>query len=379
LVIVGGAGWFGRAFAAYDQARQAAEANDWRHTVQRLEQAVELDPSYRFYRQQLALAYGEMARSDDGFLSLALAQQELLYEQSDSYPPDVAYLACLYWKKGQADRAVDLMRQAISDTPPLSGGLSSYHFGQSTFYFNLGSYLESEGEIDLAMQAYAQVLLANPQMGTSPYWQVSDSRHQVLQVSASAAQQLAEDRNLAAEIAFYSGDFERALELYSAQPANRAGQARSLLAMGDIDQASQLLKALQEDSAFVTQAQVLIEKGRLVQAETSIRKAIAKSAGRPSYYYWWGRIAELQGDAKLAEENYMRAIAMSTAIRTDYANLVGRRQPLPTEQPFCLMIPYPAEDLSEPSLALADLMIAQNDPSRATTVYENLLRHEPYN
>ena len=119
--------------------------------------------------------------------------------------------------------------------------------------------------------------------------------------------------------------------------------------------------------------------GNFAQAEATMRKAIALSPREPSYYYHWGYLAERQGNTLLAEENYRRAITISTAIRTDYANLVGQRQPLPTEQPFCLMVPYPAENLSEPSLALANLRIVQHNPLEAIAVYQNLLRHEPYN
>ncbi|TEU21359.1 MAG: tetratricopeptide repeat protein [Anaerolineales bacterium] len=382
LVILGGSLWYGRAFAAYDQARLAAQDGDWLQAARLLEKAVELDPAYRFYGQRLALAYGELARTDQQYLPHALAQQKQAYDQSNSYPPDVAYLACLHWQSGQPERAIELMRAAVSMTPLHSGGLHSYHLGQLTFYFNLGYYLESVGEIDLAQQAYAQVLLAFPRLGTSPYWQVNDSRRQMLRASARMAQQLTDNVNLAAEIAFHSGDYLTALELFAAPPASQIEQAKVLLAMGETERASKLLSSGNSQhtvSAYFYQAQILIASGNFAPAEATMRKAIALSPREPSYYYYWGYLAERQENTLLAEENYKRAIAISTAIRTDYANLVGQRQPLPTEQPFCLMVPYPAESLSEPSLALANLRIAQHDPLEAVTVYQNLLRHEPYN
>lgn len=386
LVLMGGSLWYGRAFAAYDQARVAAQDGDWLQAVHLLEKAVERDPAYRFYRQQLALAYGELARTDQQYLPPALAQQKQVYDQSNNYPPDVAYLACLHWQSGQPERAIELMRAAVSMTPlhtgRYRGGLHSYHLGQQTFYFNLGYYLEPVGEIDLAQRAYAQVLLAFPRMGTSPYWQVNDSHRQMLQASARMAQQLSDNVNLAAEIAFYSGDYLTALELFVAPPTNQIGQAKVLLAMGETELADKLLSSgnpRHTAAGFFYQAQTLTARGDFAQAEAAIRKAIALSPEEPSYYYHWGYLAERQENTLLAEENYKRAIAISTAIRTDYANLVGQRQPLPTEQPFCLMVPYPAESLSEPSLALANLRIAQHDPLGAMAVYQNLLRHEPYN
>jgi O-antigen ligase/tetratricopeptide (TPR) repeat protein len=371
LIIVSGSLWYGRAFAAYDQARQAAEADNWTEATVWLEKSVELDPMYRFYSQQLALAYGELSRTDDSYLALALAQQEQVYDQSNSYPPDVAYLACLHWQLGQHQSAIELMRRALSITPSQTGNLYSYHLSQVTFYFNLGYYLESTGERGPAQQAYAQVLLAFPQVGTSSYWEVSDSRRQMLRASANIAQQLTDNANLAAEIAFYSGNYQTALAFYSTTPANQIGQAKSLLAMGDIARATYFLAAdhrVDNAAAYAYRAQALMSSGNLTLAEANIRKAVALSPSEPSYLYRWGRLVELQGNTSLAQSNYSQAIAMSTAIRTDYATLVGHRQPLPTEQPFCLMIPHPAENLSKPSLALAELELAQNAPSTSSLI-----------
>jgi Flp pilus assembly protein TadD len=349
---------------------------------------VELDPAYRYYRQQLALAYGELARFDDSYLPLALAQQELVYNQSNSYPPDASYLACLYWQSDQPERATELMHRAASIAPLNFHTYFTYHLSRLTFYFNLGHYLESVGENDLAQQAYAQVLLAFPQAGTSPYWHVSEDRHQMLQASAGVAQQLTDNKNLSAEIAFYSDDYQTALELFAVPPLDQIGRVKSLLALGQLETAGKLLatEGLQSSARFLPyHAQVLMARGDLAQAETEIQKAIALSRldssmilQEPSYYYRWGSLAEMQGNTSLAEVNYKRAIAVSTTIQTVYANLAWNRQPMPTEQPFCLMIPYPAENLSQPSLALADLMMSQNDPSGAAEVLENLLRHEPY-
>ena len=193
---------------------------------------------------------------------------------------------------------------------------------------------------------------------------------------------MADNANFAADIAFYSGDYQTALALFALPPADSVGQAKSLLALGQIEKANELLAPYSSQpkaAAYAYRAQLFEARGQLAQAETDMRKAIALASGEPSFYYRRGRLAELRGNTPLAEDSYKRAIALSTAIRTDYANLVGQRQPLPTEQPFCLMVPYPAEALSDPSLALASLMLAQNDPPQAVSVYQKLLRHEPYN
>ncbi len=389
LVALGGALWYGRAFAAYDRARLAAQADNWVQSVQWLEKAVALDPGYHFYRQQLALAYGELARTDDHYLPSALAQQKQVYDQSGSYPTDVAYLACLSWESDQPERAVELMHKAVSITPRYEGSFYSYHLSWPSLNFNLGHYLESVGQGSSAEQAYAQALLAFPQLATSPYWQISDSRRHMLQASIAVAQEMSQDKDLGAQIAFYGGDYQTALELFTSPPLNQIGQAKSLLALGQTEKSNKLLAmdSLQSRAeSFPSRAALLMTMGDLSQAEASIKRAIVLShqtptmlLEEPSYYYLWGQLAELRGDLSLAEQNYERAIATSTTIETVYANLVGRREPLPTEKPFCLMVPYPEEHLSKPSLALADLMVAQGDVSEAVAVYRNLLRHEPYN
>jgi tetratricopeptide (TPR) repeat protein len=128
-----------------------------------------------------------------------------------------------------------------------------------------------------------------------------------------------------------------------------------------------------------TAAQLLTED-KLEEAEKLIKRGVALSwiETVPPYYYLWGQLAERQGNTALASENYERAIAASEAIRTDYANLVAQRQPLAMEHPFCLMMPYPAEYLSKPALALAQLKLAEHEPREAMRIYQKLLRYEPF-
>jgi len=325
LITAGGAVWTGPAFAAYDQARFASQNGDWPQATRWLEQAVKLDPTYRFYRQQLALAYGEMARTDDSYLPLALAQQEQVYSKNTHYSPDAGYLACLYWQSEQPEQAIETMQKAVAVTPPRSGGLHSYHLGQTTFLFNLAYYLEYSGQPDMAGQIYQEILQTRPQLVTSSFWAANNSR-----------QRLAE--GLTAPSKLYPNSYQPALNL--------------------------------------------IQNGKLTQAEDRIKQEIAARSSlenTPPYFYLWGQLSELQGDPSLAEQKYRQAIAASTTIRTDYANLVGQRQPLAKEKPFCLMIPYPAEYLSKPSLALAQLLVARQNLAQAVSIYQTLLRYEPYN
>jgi putative inorganic carbon (HCO3(-)) transporter len=389
LTLLAGALWSGRGFAAYDQARAAAQAGDWPEAVDLLERSVDLDPAYSFYRQQLALAYGELARTDSRFLSRALEQQELVHEQNSSYPPDVAYLSCLYWKADQRDQAIDLMEKAIAATPDLPGFYYSYHLSQPAFNLTLGHYLEAIGRVDLARQAYARVLLDYPQAGTSPYWQVDEQHRHMLQTAARMARHATSKERLAIEIALNSGDYGGALEVSTASPGSQLAQARALVALGRLAEARELLYEAEHATtaqSLADRARILTAVGDLVQAESSILQAIAlaprgaaRSIHTPSYHYLRGRLAELEGNVALAEDSYRQSIALATSVETNYAHLVGRREPLPTQLPFCLLIPYPADNLSSPSLALAELMTTRHSPSEAMEVYHNLLRYEPFN
>jgi O-antigen ligase/tetratricopeptide (TPR) repeat protein len=315
--------WYQQPFAAYDQARFASEVNDWPLAVHWLEQAVSRDSNYHFYQQQLALAYGELSLADPNYLAIALAQQKLVYQTGHDYSPDAAYLGCLYWQQGQPEQAITAMQEAIATTPRFTGGLYSYHLSQPTFYFNLGYYLEAKGELEPAREAYWQVLNQWPQTRSSSYWQMNSFRRQLLKDRVKPVESGTDEYQIAVQ---------------------------------------------------------LLAGGNLTETEKIIKRGVALSSSEavPPYYYLWGQLAEKQGNPLLAAENYERAIAASETIRTDYANLVAQRQPLVREYPFCLMMPYPAEYLSEPTLALARLKLAEYDLGAVIKIYQNLLRYEPY-
>jgi putative inorganic carbon (HCO3(-)) transporter len=313
--------WLGRAFALYDQARVVSQRGDWQQAAGYLEQAVTIDPSFRFYHQQLALAYGQLAGQDRAYASLALAEQQQVYP-AGHYPPDAAYLGCLYRELGQSDEALALMRTAAETTPAVDGGFFSWHLGRETFQFNLGHYQEELGRADEALQNYGAVFDWAP-VATSHYWQLTDLRRR-------------------AEARY--GDSAPYSSLYY--------QARDSLAAGHHTEALQTIK------------QAII----LTNAEH-----------RPPFYTLWGDLARQQQQPDVAIRNYELAISTSLTPRTDYANLVPQREPLATELPYCILIPFPAEYLARPALGLAETKLAGGDIAGAVAVYHLLLRYEPNN
>jgi O-antigen ligase/tetratricopeptide (TPR) repeat protein len=314
--------WYGRAFAAYDRARLASQQGDWVTAAQQLERAIDIDPAFRFYRQQLALAYGELARSEPAYAARALALQEQVYPTSH-YPPDAAYLGCLYWQLDRPEQALVLMRAAADTTPAIDGGFFSYHLGRETYLLNLGDYQEQLGRKTEAAQSYQHVF-DWPPAATSDYWQHTELRRQAAQTFLAATPPYP--------------------ELYQ--------QSKMHLAAGQQVEALQTIK----QAILVTPAEF-----------------------RPPYYTMWGELARQQGRPELAAGHYERAISTALSPRTDYANLIPQREPLATELPYCLLLPFPEDYLAYPSMALAELKLAAGDIKAAVAIYGRLLHYEPYN
>ena len=118
---------------------------------------------------------------------------------------------------------------------------------------------------------------------------------------------------------------------------------------------------------------------QIQEKDIQTEAVLGGQAASPIIYYHWGQLAEAQGNLDLAKEKYQEAVFRATAIDTDYANLIGRREPLAQEKMPCLLLPYAEQELSAPSLRLATLYQVTAAPESARDVYINLLLYEPYN
>lgn len=324
VMIVLGAFWFNRGFAAYHQAVLASQNDNWPQTATWLEQAVNLDPTNKFYQQQLALSYGWLAHTDQSWLPRAIAAQQRVIDQQTTYPLDYAHLACLHWQQGDTALAIKAMRHAVAAEAPVAtyAGLKSWHTSQVTYHFNLGYYYESSGDLEQAQAHYQQSILQRPEIAVSIFWNQTPFRLQMRQ------------------------------------------------------------KIMDNENVPTVPYLDLVSSPESVQAQEKAIQTAAVLTGQgasPIIYYQWGRLAEAQHNLDLAKKKYQEAIFRATAIDTDYANLIGRREPLAQEKMPCLLLPYAEQELSAPSLRLAALYQAAAAPELARDVYINLLLYEPYN
>ena len=392
LLMIGGVTlWFLPAFIAYDSARIAAAQGDWSQATQNLEQAVTLDPGYRFYQQQLVLAYGKLAPKDVSLLPQAIARQTFLVQQSNHYPPDDANLACLYQQANNLPAAIEAMTRAIEMEPEHIQGASlrvsrmAYQFSQVQFY-------EQIGQADSAQRLLGQILAAYPWVAASPFWDERPYQRQSLinDIENFGDKGSLEHLAILADLYYYAGNYQKSAAMAqqllvgdSENVPNLIRLGRALARLGDVTTAlttlnQALMIELYNSDARLIRSQVFIRQGKFKEAEMDLQIVIALGA-TPEAHTLWGQLAERQNLLAEAKRYYARAILDATALQTNYAQLVGRREPLPEEILDCVVIPYTKEQLSEPSLALGHLLEKEGNQAEAIKVYEFLLRYEPYN
>ena len=396
LIVLLSALYFNRGFAAYHRARLASQENDWAQTTIWLEQAVMLDPTNRFYLQQLALSYSWLAQVDHRYLPLAIETQQKVIQQNSAYPLDYAHLACLYWEVGNTEAAIATMTQAVLTEAPISNyaGLRSWHTGQVTYQFNLGYYYERTGNSAQAQVYYQQSMLHRPEVAGSIFWQQTPER-------VILRQSIIEDINpqdvpfaTVALINYFAGNYQPLLNLSAiklVETPNDIGarimRARALIELGQQVEVATILHDIPTANLgqytpvyldLIDQLNLTEEYLQEIEKTIQIAAVLGGEAISPIISYYWGQLAEKQKNSDQAENKYQEAIFRATAIDTDYANLIGRRLPLAQERMPCLLFPYTEQELSLPSLRLATLYEAANETEAAKNVYENLLLYEPY-
>jgi putative inorganic carbon (HCO3(-)) transporter len=392
LLIIGGVAlWFLPAFIAYDSARIAAAQGDWSQATQDLERAVAIDPGYRFYQQQLVLAYGKLVPEDVSLLPQAISRQTFLLQQSNHYPPDYANLACLYRQADDLPAAIQAMTRAVEMEPEQIRG-ANLRVSRMAYQFSLVQFYEQIDQVDSAQRLLVQILEAYPWVAASPFWL---ERSYQLQSLVSHVENSVDDASLEelanlADLYYYAGHYQKSLTIArqllindSKNVSNLTRLGRVLAQLGDVETALTVLnQALVIDpynpNVRLIRAQVFMQQGRFKEAEIDLRVVIAIGSV-PEAYTIWGQLAERQNLLAEAKRYYERAILDATALQTNYAHLIGRREPLPEEILDCVIIPYTKEQLSEPSLALGRLLEIEGNQAEAVKVYEFLLRHEPYN
>jgi tetratricopeptide (TPR) repeat protein len=384
LVVGAMAIWFQPAFHAYDAARAAAGRDDWASVRHFLAQAVQADPGNRFYRQQLALTAG-YAPSD--FLGEAIDLQTGLLRQGDHYPLDYANLACLYWQADRLPEAIEAMEQAAARESIAKSQRELRRVSGLAYQFSLAQMLEQAGQSAAAEAILLDLLRDHPWFAASPFWAGRADQLQRMVQRISIETETPTPK--LADLHYYAGNYRQAITLTAQVSAGERVAvsvlrvSRALAALGELPDALAVLDDALADVPHraglrLARAQLLMQQNKLDAAETDMQVVMAQSNSAEAYAAW-GELAEMRGDTETAEQRYRQAIGLATALQTNYAHLIARREPLPEETLPCLIAPYAAQQLSRPALSLARLLEAAGNPAEAKSVYQFLLRHEPYN
>lgn len=368
------------AYALYHRARIASERNDWEQTGEYLSRAVATDPSFLFYQRQLAIARGLSAlehrpvREEDyyGFTDV--------FKFSDDFAPDRSCLACLEFLTGDLSTAITEMERAQHLDP------------RNTLYtFNLGMYYEAAGQVNRAKELYEKVVTKDPSLLASNFWSDTTERKAMLPSLIQHALLILPEDNYAGrgDILANAGEWEAAKKYYDLQiqtdnpVSGWIGMARLALANNDVVASLEHIEralALEPENklALLVRARAHLADGNATTAADDL-EAIYALGTSPEALFYWGETARMQGDWATAKRRYLEAIGKSMRMGRSkeidlYAQLIGRRLPMATENVECLEWPYLPEALSLPVARLLDLYQRKGDEE----ALRNLQQMLPY-
>ena len=379
--------------AAYNQAVEATEQDDWLAGVNHLQTAVRLAPELPFYRRQLGFVAGYLSEREPAYRPEAVAHYQAALSKLDQLPVDHANLACLLWADNRRAESQEEMALAQALEP-----------GNLLYRLNLGYYFELTGNEQAAWGEYAQVLAERPDYLQSSYWQQTEARAQALpEIVAGTAQSLVEaaepNWDKLIELQLYAHNTEAARQAYDASlrhtaptaPAEshpavgRLSKGRILLAMGHLAEAEVEFEATLRvepgtGEAYLGLSKIALAQGELDKATKYVEVALFL-AENPDAHDQAAQVAEARRDDSTAIEHYDAAFAQLTA-QTDYnltryATEVARRRPLPSGHLPCLLRIYPTPLLENVTLAEGSLLEKQGNYLRAGQVYRRLLSYEP--
>jgi tetratricopeptide (TPR) repeat protein len=373
--------WINWGFSAFSHARAAAYREEWEAASEWMETAVARDPANWYYRRDLALAYGHLACEEAAWLEPAIVAYEDHLRRFDAWAPDHANLAALLAEAGEYDRAITAMETARRLDPE-----------EPAYTCLLGRYLEADGRIDEAVEAFSTCLARAPHLTSASFWQETPWRaaampqilHQAIQRTEEEGDLLAKARLLTA-----AGDSTGALtavevyrQNYPTDPDAELTTALILAQTGDRAQARDRLEALVARDPLVGEAWLLLgriylEEGDIQRAAEAASIALALKTDERSRLLA-GQVAEAQGDLKTALSAYRWVVdgALYAPV-SSFAPWVAHRLPVEGEWLPCVRPPRPHESLAEPTLALGRLLEAQGECREAADLYRRVLKREP--
>lgn len=373
--------WINWGFAAFSHARAAAYREDWGAAREWMEIAVARDPANGYYRRDRALAYGHLACEEAAWLEPAITAYEDHLRRFDAWAPDHANLAALLAEAGEYDRAITAIETARRLDP-----------AEPVYTCLLGRYLEADGRLDEAMDAFSTCLAHAPRLTSASFWQETPWRAATMpQILQRAIRRAVEEGNLLEEARLLAtaGDpagarsaVETYRQRYPDDPTAAVVEAQVLLQTGDQAQARDRLEALVERNPAVREAWLLLgriylESGEVQRAAEAAATARALHADEHSKLLE-GRVAEAQGDVESALSSYRWVI--DTALYTpvsSFAPWVAHRLPLEGEWLPCVRPPRPYEFLAEPALALGRMLEERGRCEEAVELYRRVIQQEP--
>lgn len=165
--------WSASIYDSYDAAirhvlADDAPVRDYRGGAQRMQAAVDADPSLALYHSQQGYLYALAAleNGDDSALPSAIRAYERLTELEPGYAVGWANLGAVYWAAGDPVAALAAFENAVQAAPD-----------SLALWFNLGLHAEQAGDESLARRAYTQALDAQTQLW--PEWQATPLRREI--------------------------------------------------------------------------------------------------------------------------------------------------------------------------------------------------------
>jgi O-antigen ligase/tetratricopeptide (TPR) repeat protein len=256
-ILFAGGLWDAQSYIRYNQIIASVYGN--RHYAQAasdLQPVADGDPAMSIYPSQQAFLWGMAAHAgDQDAQQRAIVAYERAVALEPYYAPYYANLGALLWNVGDRERSLDAMRQA-AELAPAAWPLQ----------YNLAVAAETMSREDIARDAYARALVADPDVDLLPGWGQT-----ALQAEISRP---LDAHSIPAQIVLLTeaGEVDAATSLWDAELAH-IGEVRELIprmlvALAANDRAGAqdwYDRAVEETTSWETDLWLLLGQARLAQ------------------------------------------------------------------------------------------------------------------
>jgi Tfp pilus assembly protein PilF len=272
--VLGTGWWSARVYARYVHGEQWLAQGLYQRGAEELRRAAADQPEIALYHAEYGYACGlEAARGDISYLPQGIAAYERALAHERPHALWWTNLAALYWQDGQAQKAVEAIRQAARYAPD-----------DPTVWLNLGLYEEERGWTEEAQEMYRKVLAVEPLWGQSQFWGESALRRNLL-----ASQPVAPTPYTRARLLWLAGQHDTALAVLEqtiehdpTQPGPYTNMARLYLEGGELVRAGEYLKAAralvntEHDLAWIEYVEAELARARGDQTQWATHLGVAR-------------------------------------------------------------------------------------------------------